>query len=354
MNAATYAESHFNRFGELRVNQIDGVSPVNVIDNKDGLVHLGLSYDSSLQIVDNKLSVKPRILYNTDYDLRYRDPIKVAWNVDRDPSDTLGGELFLDFSDKDFNLDNGKLETVDLNLTGQGAIGVRKADLALGEVDEKLRVIRLDISNQFQQTGSVLDIRSQGAGRVPFYQIESGFATTGLFNFDGNVLSVPFIKLTESFTLSTNYAASVGYVQYAYQAGVETGVDVSAPIQGRRIISARTDPSSLYINGANQLAVKIDPSGGLKTDPAIGLDVRTDPSGLVKVDPGLGLNVRLNPIGGIKNIASVGLTLSVDNVTVQVGANGLLNANYQVMYPLQRSLNEISCRLRRQPWRSVR
>ncbi|KAJ3028977.1 hypothetical protein HDV00_009898, partial [Rhizophlyctis rosea] len=163
---AIYGESYFNRFGELRVNQIDGVSPINVIDNKNGIVGLGLSYDSySLQVVDGKLSVKPRILYNNDYDLRYRDPIKVAWDVDRDPSDTLGGELFLDFEDDDFNLDNGKLKAVPLNITGQGAIDVRKADWTLGENDAKLRVVKLDVSEDFQQTGGVLAIRNQGNGK---------------------------------------------------------------------------------------------------------------------------------------------------------------------------------------------
>ncbi|KAJ3054898.1 hypothetical protein HK097_000415 [Rhizophlyctis rosea] len=57
-----------------------------------------------------------------------------------------------------------------------------------------------------------------------------------------------------------------------------------------------------------------------------------------------GLAVNIHEFGGLK-VTPAGLGVSVDNVTMQIGANGMINGNYQVMYPLQRALNEISLQI---------
>ena len=85
------------------------------------------------------------------------------------------------YDEDDFSVsDDGKLRTKDLNITSQGAIKVRKADWSLGETDVKLRSIGIDVSEDFQQTNGVLSIRNQGNGRIPFYQVGSGFASNGI------------------------------------------------------------------------------------------------------------------------------------------------------------------------------
>ena len=266
--------------------------------------------------------------------MRARAPMQLILDPDVNPGDPIGSEVVLNYDEDDFNLKNGKLKTVDLNITGQGAIGVREADWTLGEDDKKLRVIRLDVSEDFQQTGGVLAIRNQGNGRIPFFQIGSGLSSNGLFTFDGaQTLSVPFIKLTESFVLSGNYAATCSYVLQAYQSQVGSGIDISEAINSRRIVSVRCEPSSLFVNGANQLEVKIDPSGGLKKDPGLGLDTRLDPSGCIKVDPGLGMDVRtedmsLSKVAGVLQVnlseTQRALTKVADGITVNVDPSGSL------------------------------
>ena len=349
-----FAHTYTNGYGDLMVNDVSASAPLTRHFDQ-GVATLGLNIDSSLRIVDDHLSLSPQVLFedelnttapitrkledgdvtiglktdntltvNPQGELGVRERILLPSNIEfdfadplhfeLDPTDQVGGHVTLKASDKDFKInDEGFLETIDLDLTGQGAIGIRKADWSLGETDVKLRVIRLDVSSQFQQTNGVLDIRSQGAGRVPFYQINSGFATNSNFTFDSaTTLSVPFIKLTQSYELSQEYAASVGFVHYAYQAEVGTGIEIAAPVNNRRIVKIRCDPSSLLVDGSNNLAVKIDPSGALKKDASLGLDLKIDPSGSIKLDPGLGIDTRLNPAGALINETGIGLNIKVD------------------------------------------
>ncbi|KAJ3029760.1 hypothetical protein HDV00_009446, partial [Rhizophlyctis rosea] len=279
-----------------------------------------------INVVDNQLSVKPIIRHNNDYDLKYSDPIKIKWDDVDDANDILGGTLLLDYNEKDFTLDdNGQLQSVDLNLVAQGAMSVRKSDFSLGEIDEKLRVFKIDTSDQFQQTGGVLDIRSQGAGKIPFYQIASGFATTGLFTFDGNILKVPFVRSTISYELPDDYLGTIANILFAYQSEVGSGIDVLPPTANRRLIKIRTDTTtgSTYVNGANQLAVSTNTEGAITSIPGVGLDVKLDPSGVLKLDPGLGLDVR------------------IDGITLK-NAGSVLMGNYAGMAPVRILENEVS------------
>ncbi|KAJ3054133.1 hypothetical protein HK097_002603 [Rhizophlyctis rosea] len=275
---------------------------------EEGVGVIGFQHDNTLQIVDGRLSVKPIIRCNNDYDICYKDPVKVKWD-----EDGLGRELFLDYEEDDFNSQDGKLKTVDLNLVPQGAVKIRKADWSLGEDNKKLRVIRLDVPEDLQQTGGVLAIRNQGPGRVPYFQIGSGITSNSQFSFDGaTTLSVPLIKLITSFLLTDEYAASIGFVHYAYQASVETGLDILQPINNARRVQVRCDPSSLYIDAGNNVCVKTDPSGAMKRDVSLGLDLKIDPLGAIKLDPGLGIDVKLDPSGVVKNYPALGLDVKVD------------------------------------------
>ncbi|KAJ3052672.1 hypothetical protein HK097_005875 [Rhizophlyctis rosea] len=404
---AIHARNISNANGPLTVNSVTSSAPI-FIDSEQGVAKVGLAYDHTLQVTpDNRLNVVPRIITNADVDLRtppnqpikivydntedagaevilhYDEqrftvsdsgklgfeiknddvdiegifPISVAYRNDDEPGASMEVSLLHDVDD--FNLDEGKLKAVPLNLKGQGAMGVRSADWELGEDDAKLRVIHLDVSNQFQQTGGVLDIRSQGAGRVPFYQLSSGFANTGLFTFDGNILSVPFVKSTVSYQIQDDYLTTCAFVLQSYQSeGSGTGIDVLASVNNRRIIKARCDPSSLIVDGANNLAVKVDPSGGLVKDATLGLDVKTDPTGVVFKDPSanFSLDIRVDNLSikknaGVLNVnlaegdvlvsGVTGIGVSVDGTTI-VKNLGTLSANYRAMLPVQVVGNEVS------------
>ncbi|KAJ3055887.1 hypothetical protein HK097_008884 [Rhizophlyctis rosea] len=91
-----------------------------------------------------------------------------------------------------------------------------------------------------------------------------------------------------------------------------SGLDILEPISNRRIVRARCDPSSIFVDGTNNLSVKIDPSGALKKDVSLGLDVKIDPSGVIKNDPAVGLDVKVDPTGGLKKDVGLGLDVITD------------------------------------------
>ncbi|KAJ3030386.1 hypothetical protein HDV00_008950, partial [Rhizophlyctis rosea] len=196
-------------------------------------------------------------------------------------------------------------------------------------------------SNTFTQANGTLDLVNQGAGRIPFFTLE-GFESNSLFTFDGaETLSIPFIKVTESFTLPDNYVPSVAYCNQLYQAGVQTAIDISAPVEGRRIVSVRPDftTRTTYINPENQLAVSTNPEGPLTSTGGLGLDCLVDNLTIKKV-PGLGLvggYAAMYPLQILENEIS----LQVDDITIINSPVGLA-ANYKGMYPLQVLENEIS------------
>ncbi|KAJ3023854.1 hypothetical protein HDV00_001084, partial [Rhizophlyctis rosea] len=79
----------------------------------------------------------------------------------------------------------------------------------------------------------------------------------------------------------------------------------------------------------------------IKEDLALGIGVNlSETSRGLQLNPN-GLTVNLAELQGLKMLPT-GVGVAVDGVTVQIGADGILNGNYQVMYPLQRAGNEIS------------
>jgi len=106
------------------------------------------------------------------------------------------------------------------------------------------------------------------------------------------------------------------------------------------------------IDQNNNLSVKLDPSGALKKDIQLGLDVKTDATGVIFKDASAGnaldarcdgssiqkvagsLSVNLQEFGGLK-VTAAGVGVSVDGVTVVIGADNILNGGYRAMFPLQ-------------------
>jgi len=347
---SAYVSELYNRFGQMLINDAISSSVIDLSIN-EGTLSGNLRFNQTLQIDGaGNLGVTQQIVSPAGIEYTYIDPLF----CEPDPLDNSKARVILKYDEDSFNLtDEGKLKTVDLNITSGGAIRVRRADWTLGETDSRLRVISIDVSSDFQQTGGILAIRSDYPGRIPFYQVGSGFSNHAGFSYDGaSTLSVQFVKLTESFTLPDNYAAPIGYVMQAYQAGVNTGLDISAAANGRRIISARTDPSSILIDQNNNLSVKLDPSGALKKDIQLGLDVKTDATGVIFKDASANnaldarcdgssiqkvagsLSVNLQEFGGLK-VTAAGVGISVDGVTVMIGTDGILNGGYRAMFPLR-------------------
>ena len=129
------AESYFNRFGELRINNIESSSPI-VTNTENGVAKISLAHDSTLQEPpEGKLSITPKILLQGELDMRAKAPIQLVLDPDVKPNDVIGSEVTLLYDEDDFSInDQGALKTVDLIITAQGAIGVRKADWSLGEM----------------------------------------------------------------------------------------------------------------------------------------------------------------------------------------------------------------------------
>ncbi|KAJ3054279.1 hypothetical protein HK097_002216 [Rhizophlyctis rosea] len=309
---------------KLEAPSVLGKRPAGTFDYVDVPPRPKKAKVSGRRPADGQLSVKPRILMNSDHDLKFQSPLKIRWDEETDPNDKLGGTLLLHYDEDSFNIsDTGKLETVDLKITSQGAIK---------EVSWAYEFKAKEECHSFKLAAVV---------------------TNANFSFDSaTTLSVPFIKLNTSFLLTNDYAASVGFVHYAYQAGLETGLDILEPINNRRIIKIRTDPSSLHVeNTTNNLSVKLDPSGALKKDLSLGLDLKIDASGSIKLDPGLddsclaktttGLKVMVAPDGPLrKELLGLDIALNPDMTLTKspIGSRG----NYKQGNGIQISANIIS------------
>ncbi|KAJ3024558.1 hypothetical protein HDV00_000874 [Rhizophlyctis rosea] len=283
----------------ILINDLFVADGINVTKN-NGVADISLNIDDTLQFTSKgKLSVVAHLPLQSDLEMKVQAPMKLTLHSDVTPGDPIGSTMLLDYDREDFNVtDSGKLKTNDLNLVGKGNLSIRKADLSLGELDSKMRVISIDTSDDFTQVGGKLQIKGEGAGRIPSYQIGTGFASNANFTYDGaTTLSVDFIKVTESFTVPDNYIPSVAYMVQAYQAGELTGLEIDPALNSRRIIHARTNPFSMRIKPANQLEVN---TGNTMKQDADGVDVKHDLSikeevfgigvNLSESSPGLHLN----------------------------------------------------------------
>ena len=165
-----YSTTLYNANGELRINDVTATAPIRS-DIASGTVNLGIDHDTTLQVIDGRLSVKPLIRFNEDYDLRYMDPLKVDWD-----EDGLGGDMFLDTDEDDFQLNEGKLKIKERTYKGFGGVkigGPTDVDfvdewLDWGDVVPKMSGIRLQTTDDFTQVTGSLQIRPKGLGQIPY------------------------------------------------------------------------------------------------------------------------------------------------------------------------------------------
>lgn len=351
-----------NQFGAMTVNDLQAGGPISINKNR-GIADITLHYDNTLQIVDGQLSVKPIIRFNEDYDLRYDSPLVIRWD-----EDGLGGDLGLSLDSDDFKVDDhGRLDLIETNYEALGGLQIVGADTEgledLFDTDlpgTKKKIIKMLTSDDLTQGGDRLSISSKGVNRVPFYTL-NGFTSNSLFHFDELILYVPRIKLEEVFILQGDDVPTKSYLDRYIAEDLTGGINIVEIGNDQRNFRIRTDPTG---------CVFLDPSAGYA------LDVRVDGTSIKKVGGvlqsgievlyplqralneislqfdensiqvgALGLAVNTLEFGGLRVVPGGGVGVSVDNVTIQLGADGLLNGNYQVLYPLQRALNEISLQI---------
>ena len=169
-----------NSHGILTINDVSSNQGVIGVQKNNGVADFLLNYDDTLQIVDGKLSIVPKIITNADIDLRAppNHPIKIVY----DNTEDAGAEIRLDYSDKDFTItDTGTLQTVDLDLKGQGAMTVRKADLSLGEYDD-----RWDLSATFTRRWSnpILPVGLRFRYKLQFYIRHSYYTVSPFYKIN--------------------------------------------------------------------------------------------------------------------------------------------------------------------------
>src|SRR6478609_5902154 len=326
------ANTLHNKYGEIKINDLGVNGPLTIDSKENQMVTLNLSYDSTLHLTpQGQLSVVPHIITNADIDLRERpgNPVKIIY----DDTEDAGAEVLLDYHEDDFKVEDGKLETIEPTWKGFGALkvgGISDTDFLDEFLEEdldvpKLKAVRLQTTSDFSQTTGKLQIAPKGIGQIPYYTLSGLGADEGLYyNSVSNTLSTNRILLQTSFMLTPNDVPTKAYLsQYIQAAEVLSGLDLLEEIPGtnRRELKVRTNPFSMRVNATNQLEVN---TGNTMKQDADGIDVKHDLS--------------------IKEDIAFGIGVNVDNVTIQVGPNGIMG-NYQVMYPLQRAMNEISLQI---------
>jgi hypothetical protein len=267
---SVYATTLFSRNGELQVNQVTSPEPLKTT-LLNGIANVSLTHDGSLQVVDGALSVKPIIRMNSDYDLKFADPLKVQWDDQVDPEDLLGGTLRLDTDSDDFEVDEdtGKLKTRDLLLKGKGCLRVQSttdADWLDSIFDDlgidpfpKTKVLQLKASSFFTQNNGTLAVADKPGGQIPFYSTAGGLDSDDSLKFNGSsTLEVRFIKLDTSLQLPAEYATSKHYVSQYIQSEAGSAIDIEDEVQGanKRIVKLRYDKAFFDVSETNDLTFK--------------------------------------------------------------------------------------------------
>ncbi|KAI9008008.1 hypothetical protein BC832DRAFT_538935 [Gaertneriomyces semiglobifer] len=135
-------------------------------------------------------------------------------------------------------------------------------DLA-GDMEEYIgnaMFVKLNVSNDFSQTGGRLQIRSKGLNEIPYYSGLSGFNSSNRFTYNETLstLTAPRFEaeavdynITEPRQLPT-----AGYVHQLYQSQAGSAIDISEVTSGRKLIKVNHD-ETLSINESNQLEVNV-------------------------------------------------------------------------------------------------
>ncbi|KAI9008263.1 hypothetical protein BC832DRAFT_591503 [Gaertneriomyces semiglobifer] len=302
-----------NKNGPLEVNAITSEAPISTT-LENGTAHVSLKYSSrDFEIgPENDLQSKNRPLVaeaplwvdkqmeETVVGLHYDAPFYTSEHglslMTDDTTITIDSEGKLKSIDKNFiaplqqtdtevrlNIDtplvvkDGKLTADNKSIMkGAGAIRVYSAmddilpempdwvdiDLPGGLEDylENGALVKLEVTNDFQQTGSRLAIRSKGLHEIPYYSGLSGFNSSNRFTYNETLqtLTTPTFhaeavdyNVTEPRQLPT-----AGYVHQLYQSQAGSAIDISEVANGRKLIKVTHD-TTLNINESNQLEVNV-------------------------------------------------------------------------------------------------
>ncbi|KAJ3052570.1 hypothetical protein HK097_006039 [Rhizophlyctis rosea] len=321
-----------------------------------GVANINLSIDESLQIVNGSLSVKPIIRMNSDYDLKFASPLVIKWDEETDPQDKLGGTLSLSMNDDDFTIDDeGRLHTVLPTLKGFGAIkvaGLTDVDV----IDEwfedaedatipKITALRLQTSLDFTQLSGKLYIKPKGLGQVPYYSLEGLSSDESLYyNSVANTLSVPRVLLAQNLILTKQDAVSKYYLDQWLLDNPLGGIDIQ-DVGTQKQFKIKTDGITVQLGADGILNGNYRAMFPLRLPPGTN-ELSLDIDNTTMQNGATGLVVNLAEFGGIIATAT-GIKVSTDNVTVTLGADGILNGNYRAMYPLQLPMgtNELSLQI---------
>ena len=118
-------ESDCNRFGEVQINSITSSAPI-VTNTQNGIAGISINYDSTLNVTPSRqLSVVPKILMQSDLEMKATPPVKLILDSSTDPLDPIGSNIVLDYDNDDLYInDEGKLKTILLTWKGMGALKV--------------------------------------------------------------------------------------------------------------------------------------------------------------------------------------------------------------------------------------
>ena len=91
-----------------------------------GVADIQLSIDNTLQFTpDGKLSVVPKILMQSDLEMKATAPIKLILDSDVDPLDPIISTLLLDHDHDHFEVsDSGKFDHIEMSYKGFGGIKI--------------------------------------------------------------------------------------------------------------------------------------------------------------------------------------------------------------------------------------
>ncbi|KAJ3159855.1 hypothetical protein HDU88_008423, partial [Geranomyces variabilis] len=207
----------------------------------EGIGAGGLTYDAPLErIPDSDNTKQDHLVLELGKGLEVDPEGKLRTNV-KDELEVLGG------------LSTGGLADIGLDEAisyGFSSLG----DLTGSVPDSNVTFLRLRASDDFSQKSGKLAIKSQGAGRLPYYGVFDQFNNSSSLTYDetNSRLSVGHVELTTTFNPASNEAPSQAYVAQYIQSG--SAIDVAAEQNNKRLLNIRTD-ASLAVDGNNNLGV---------------------------------------------------------------------------------------------------
>ncbi|KAI8995960.1 hypothetical protein BC832DRAFT_595789 [Gaertneriomyces semiglobifer] len=301
-----------NKNGPLEVNAISSEAPISSTA-EDGQVHVSLEFSEEDFLVneEGQLASKNRVAAEFPLWVDRTEQTSVVGIHTALPLGISENGLSL-FTDNSLTLDDdGKLKVIDKNfieplqhtngevrlnidsplVVKDGKLGVDQKELSKGigaisvysamdeiipgvgdwidipdlpgDMEEYIgngTLVKLSTSDDFQQAGSRLAIRSKGMHEIPYYGGLSGLNSSNRFTYNETLstLTAPTFhaeavdyNVTEPLQLPT-----AGYVHQLYQSQAGSAIDISEVANGRKLIKVTHD-TTLNINESNQLEVNV-------------------------------------------------------------------------------------------------